>query len=128
MFRTLLATALGSLLMVGCQEGSNPRPASATEASDAIPAGFNVEGNPTAEFLVPAIECEGCCQGARDALAQVRGVVDVHASFVSKLVVMAVDDASFDRAEARKVLEDRFGEVVVLAESSDSSQPGPTGP
>jgi copper chaperone CopZ len=122
MFRLLLAASFACLLLTGCQEGSSPAIAPEAEAIDAIPASFNVEGNPTAEFQVPAIHCEGCCQGACDALAKVPGVVDVHANPVSKRVVMAVDDAYFDPAAARKALEDRFGEVVAPAESSDSTQ------
>ena len=118
MLRMLLAASLGSLLLVGCQEAINPASETASEAAD-----FNVEGNPVAVFEVPAIHCEGCCDGACDALAKVPGVVDVHASWVSKRVVMAVDDATFDPAAARKALEDRFGEVVVPTEPAESGQP-----
>ncbi len=121
MFRTLLTATLGCFLLVGCQEGAPPQSASETGGGDAIPASFNVEGNPTTVFQVPAIHCEGCCQGACEALAKVPGVVDVHASPVSKRVVMAVDDASFDPSAARKALEDRFGEVVVPANSLESN-------
>lgn len=116
----ILAAFLVTFVMAGCQEGSSPSQRGESDVVDAIPVGFNVEGNPITEFEVPAFECEVCCQGACEALAVVPGVVDVHASPVSKRVVMAIDDAYFDLAAARKALEDRFGKVIVLNESAAS--------
>lgn len=113
MHRILFAAALAGLIVTGCQESLPPR---STGSAEAAPASFNVEGNPTTTFEIPGIQCEGCCQNARDALAKVPGVVDVHANHVDKRVVVAVDDAYFDAAAAQAALEEVFGDGGVLTD------------
>lgn len=111
--RVYLAVIVASVLANGCQQANESQPPTV-----AIPETFNIEKNPTAVFEVPSIQCEGCCQGACEALARVPGVVDVHASHVDKRVIVAVDKAIFDHAAAKAALETHFDEVVDQGEGN----------
>lgn len=117
MFRPLIAFTLATAVVAGCQEGGPPP---AAEPIEEIPLTFNVEGNPTTQFKVPAIHCSACCKGATEVLAEVPGVVDVYVSPASKRVIVAVDEATFNGGMAKEALESKFGAVmeVVAAESS----------
>jgi copper chaperone CopZ len=108
MYRLLIALAFATGGVTGCQEGTSP---TKRAAPDQVPVTFNVERNPTTEFKIPALDCMECCQEANEVLADVRGVVDVYASDKSQRVIVAVDEATFDKQAAIQALEGRFGRV-----------------
>jgi hypothetical protein len=115
MYRLLIALVCATGAATGCQE-KVPQPR--TAPADTVPLTFNVEQNPTIEFEIPAFRGVECCEGASDVLAEVAGVVDVYASDRDKRVIVAIDQATFDREAAKTALETKFGPVQEVADPS----------
>jgi copper chaperone CopZ len=120
-FYSLSLTML-SFLVCGCSDTKT----ASTDKTDmeATAVAFNVAGAPTVMFEVSDMVCESCSAAVHETLAAQPGAKEVTVDLESKVVMVAVDEKTFDRdAAVAALLDKQFSHAKLVVAPEKPAEP-----